>query len=243
MFNNSNSSDDSQHFNAAIEQKKITDTLYRCSEEELLLTLHAKKVERAIDSTDVRNYLLYSDSAASSILRRLADPTKNKRLKTPIMKLEGSGARGAWLYLVREEVRLEDIERICQERKYSYQEYKKKKNSKQDDATSQEESDKISTEIPTQEHEVNSYKEEKEQTKASKTVDSEDASTKSVEPDDSLPYVFEVFKNQLAERENKLAEQKNKLAEQESLLAEKDRVIQQLKSELARVTTLVLERP
>lgn len=233
MSNSTNLFTNSQHLNTDSEQKKIIDTLYRCSKEELLLALYAKKLERGIDSADVRQYLQYSDSAASSILRRLTDPVFNKKLITPIMTRERYGAKGAWLYFVKDEVMLEDIEKICQARGYSYQKFienQRRKNSKQNDVTYQKENTKTSTDIPIQERKVDNCGVETDQTETVKTVASEKVTAKSVEFENPLdtnftggefPFLFEVFKNQLAE---------------------KDRQIQKLQGELDKFTSYLLKQ-
>ncbi len=214
MSNNNNFVVNSQPFNNDPEQKKIRDTFYRCTESELLLLLYAKKLERGIDARQAQEYLRCSDSTAYSNLCRLSDIEDEKgRLLTPLMKRDKCGPHGSVLYFVKEEVNLEQIEKVCQEKKYNYENLIKRQNkrlSKQGDVTYQEENDKTSTDVPVDEPQINNSGKEKSQTQKVESVVSENNSVKNQETDE-------------------LALWKKKLAEKDKQIEDKDKQIKQLK--------------
>lgn len=233
MFNNSNLFGNSQLSNISPEHKKIIDTLYRCSEPELFVIRYARTVGRGIDSGDVIRYLQYSDSAASSILRRLADPKYNKRLISPLLNRDKCGARGAWLYFINEEVKLEDVEKIIQEQRYNYQRFidnQIKKNSKNDGNTNQDQNREISTHAPITSTQINHQEQEKPQEEKIELSVSELNDVKnqafnltdySELNENEFPFLFSILRKEIAE---------------------KDKQLQQLKTEYERVVASLIKQ-
>ncbi|WP_414574079.1 hypothetical protein [Nostoc sp. CCY 9925] len=215
MSNDSNLFINSQLPNSSSEQKKIRDTLYRCSEPELLIIQFAKTIERGIDTADVMKYLQCSDSAASSTLRRLADSEYNKRLIFPLFNRSKCGARGAWLYFLKTEVKLEDVQAIIKDRGYGYEDFierQSKKNSRQN-----QESESNSTKVSSDSTLINDLK--KENVQEQKVESSVCESVDTINQDSDLPdlpesndsefgYIFKILRNEIAEKHKELEQLK-----------------------------------
>ncbi|MEH1964544.1 MAG: hypothetical protein V7L05_32895 [Nostoc sp.] len=216
MSNNTNLFTNSQTLNIDSEQKRIINTLYRCSEPEILLIRFAKTKERGIGSRDVMHYLLYSDSASSSILSRLANSKNNTRLIFPPLVREKCGPRGTWLYFVREEVKLQDIDQVIQEQKYSYERFidgQKKKKSTGDSGIYQDQISETSTYEPVGSTEINHQEAKNLQQERTESTVSDFDNVKNQETklpnlaefnEDEFPFMFDILKKELVEKDKQL---------------------------------------
>lgn len=213
MSNNSNFFPSSQLSNFASDQNKITDSLYRCSEPEILLIHQIKIAERGIGVADTKVLLQYSDAAASSILLRLTDNTRNHRLLVPLLRRERCGARGSLLYFVNKEVKLEDIEKVIKVRGYSYQKFIENKNKRfpeQDHVIYQNPRENDSTDVLLTSTHVNHQEEEKPQIESRYSrFDSDDNQETNLTDlseftENEFPFMFSILKRKLVEKDKQL---------------------------------------
>lgn len=150
MSNTTNLPNNSQLSPLDSERKMILDTLHRLNEEELVTVKYAYLVQRGIGNPEVTKVTGYSDSAASCLLRRLTEPEYNKRLITSLMTRSKCGPKSSFLYFLRKEVMLEDIELTMNERGFDYERFLVQRSSKNKSASSstKEDNQQVNTSVP-----------------------------------------------------------------------------------------------